>query len=120
MNAEQHFEKARQVMAGLAKLDPAVDALAVIDGTMIAGYHLGNGALHAHGVTDAAVHFNTPSKFEVPPATLPAAVKPVYDVFAELEAMRSHYVRSPNQPDAQVAVDAWLLMSRMAKLCGTG
>jgi len=118
MNTEQHLEKARQILAGLAKLDPAADTLAIIDGTMTAGYHLGNGALHAHGVTDAATHFNTPSKFEVPPATLPAAVKPVYDVFAELEALRSHYVRSPNQPGAQVAVDARVLMSRMAKLCG--
>ncbi len=118
MNTEQHFDKARGILAGLAKLDPATDTLAIIDGTMIAGYHLGNGALHAHGVTDAAVHFNTPAKFEVPPESLPAAVKPVYAVFAELETLRSHYVRSANTPDSQVAVDAWLLARRMAKLCG--
>lgn len=118
MNADQHLDKARQVLAALAKLDPAADTLAVIDGTMIAGYHLGNGALHAHGVTNAATHFNTPSKFEVPPATLPAAVKPVYDVFAELETMRSHYVRSPNLPDAQAGLQAQRLLARMAALCG--
>ena len=118
MNAEQHFVKARNILAGLAKLDPAAEPLAVIDGAMIAGYHLGNAALHAHGVTDVSVHFNTPSKFEVPPETLPAALKPVYEVFAELEALRSHYVRSPNQPDGQAAVDAWLLLRRMAALCG--
>lgn len=118
MNAEQHLGKARDILAGLAKLDPATESLAIIDGTMIAGYHLGNAALHAHGVTGASVHYNTPSKFEVPPEALPAAVKPVYDVFAELEAMRSHFVRSPNQPDGPAAVQAQRLLARMAALCG--
>lgn len=118
MNADRHLDKARRILAGLAKLDVADDSLAIIDGAMIAGYHLGNAALHAHGVTGASVHFNTPSKFEVAPGTLPAAVKPVYDVFAELEAMRSHYVRSPNQPDRKAAVQARQLLSRMAFLCG--
>ncbi len=118
MNPGQHFDKARGILAGLAKLDPATEALAIIDGTMIAGYHLGNGALHAHGVTGPSVHYNTPSKFEVPPETLPTAVKPVYDVFAELEAMRSHYVRSPNSPDAQAGVQAQKLLAQMAALCG--
>lgn len=118
MNADRHLDKARRILAGLAKLDLAGDALAIIDGTMVAGYHLGNAVLHAHGVTDASVHFNTPSKFGVPPDTLPAAVKPVYDVFAELEVMRSHYVRSPNQPDRKAAGQARQLLSRMAALCG--
>jgi hypothetical protein len=118
MNTEQHFDKARGILAGLAKLDPAVDTLALIDGTMIAGYHLGNGALHAHGVTDVSVHFNTPSKFEVPPQTLPAAVKLVYDEFEALEALRSKYVRSPNEPDAQTGVRAQKLLAQMAALCG--
>lgn len=118
MNAEQHLEKARGILAGLAKLDPATDSLAIIDGTMIAGYHLGNAVLHAHGVTAPSVHFNTPSKFEVPPDTLPAPVKPVYEVFVELETMRSHYVRSPNQPDRKAGVQAQQLLSRMATLCG--
>jgi hypothetical protein len=120
MNTEQHLDKARGILAGLAKLDPAADTLALIDGTMIAGYHLGNGALHAHGVTGASVHFNTPSKFEVAPETLSGAVKPVYDVFAELEALRSKFVRSPNQPDAQTGVQAQKLLARMAALCGAG
>ncbi len=118
MNTEQHLDKARGILAGLAKLDSATEALAIIDGTMIAGYHLGNGALHAHGVTDPSVHYSTPSKLEVRPESLPAAVKPMYDVFAELEAMRSHYVRSPNPPDARAATRAQLLLARMAALCG--
>lgn len=118
MTADQHLEKARRIIAGLAKLDPATDSLAIIDGTMVAGYHLGSAALHAHCVTDASTHFNTPSKFEVPHETLPEAVKPIYEVFAELEAMRSRYVRSPNQPDGKAGVQAWQLLSRMAALCG--
>ena len=120
MNTEQHLDKARGILTGLAKLDPAADTLALIDGTMIAGYHLGNGALHAHGVTDVSVHYNTPSKFEVPPETLSAAVKPVYDVFEELEALRTQFVRSPNQPDAQAGIQAQKLVARMAALCGVG
>jgi hypothetical protein len=118
MNAKQHLDKARGILAGLAKLDPATEALAIIDGTMIAGYHLGNASLHAHGVTAESVHFNTPSKFEVPAETLPEAVKPVYDVFAELEEMRSHYVRSPNQPDPGAGTKAMAHLVRMASLCG--
>jgi hypothetical protein len=43
---------------------------------------------------------------------------PVYDVFAELEALRSKFVRSPNQPDAQAGVQAQKLLARMATLCG--
>jgi hypothetical protein len=117
MNARQHLAKARDILAGLAKLDPEADPLAIIDGTMIAGYHLANAVLHAHGVTDAAVHYNTPSKFEVPAESLPAGVKPVYDVFVELEAMRSHFVRNPNEPDAQGAAEAQRLLARMATLC---
>ena len=118
MNAEQHLDKARGILAGMAKLDAAADTLALIDGTMVAGYHLGSAVLHAHGVTAASVHFNTPSKFEVAPETLSADVRPVYDVFEQLEALRSRYVRSPNQPDAQTGVQAQLLLARMAALCG--
>lgn len=120
MNTEQHLDKARGILAGLAKLDPETEALTIIDGTMIAGYHLGNAALHAHGVTTDSVHFNTPTKFEVPPETLPAAAKQVYDVFAELEEMRSHYVRSPNPPDAKAGIRAMASLTRMAGLCGAG
>jgi hypothetical protein len=117
MNPDQHMAKAHRILKGLAKLSPATDTLALIDGTMIAGYHLGNAALHAHGVTEPAVHFNTPSKFEVAPETLPAAVKPVYEVFSQLEQLRAHYVRSPNQPDREAGVLAQQLMALMAGLC---
>jgi len=117
MKREEHLEMARRVLAGLAKLDPESDRLALIDGTMIAGYHLGNAALHAHGVTEATVHFNTPSKFEVAPETLPPAVKPVYETFDGLEQLRSRYVRSPNAPGRDAAVAAQELLAKLAKLC---
>ncbi len=118
MNTDRHLEKARGIIAALSRLDPATESLAIIDGTMIAGYHLGYGALHAHGVTDPSVHYNTPSKFEVAREALPGPVQAVYDVFAELEAMRSRYVRSPNRPDAEAAAKARLLLDRLAELCG--
>lgn len=118
MNPDQHLVKARRILKGLRKLDPESDTLALIDGTMIAGYHLGNAALHSHGVTQPAVHFNTPSKFEVAPDTLPAALKPMYEVFEQLEQLRTRYVRSPNQPDKQAGTHAQELLARMATLCG--
>jgi hypothetical protein len=120
MTPEQHLEKARRILKGLAKLDPADDTLALIDGTMIAGYHLGNAELHRHGVTDVSVHFNTPSKLEMPVAALPAAIKPAYDAFAALENLRSTYVRSPRTPDAEVGREAQRLMQAMARCCGIG
>lgn len=118
MNTGQHLEKARRILAGLNKLDPAADALAIIDGTMVAGYHLGNAQLHRHGVSEASIHFNTPSKLEVPMSALPAAVKPAYDAFAGLEDMRTRYVRSPKAPDAAVALEAQRLLRAMAGCCG--
>lgn len=118
MTPEEHLEKARRILEGLAKLDPAGDTLALIDGTMIAGYHLGNAGLHSHGVTDASVHFNTPSKLEMPMATLPEAVKPAYEAFSALENLRSTYVRSPHTPDAAVGREAQRLMQAMARSCG--
>ena len=118
MNTEQHLEKARRILASLDKLNASADALAIIDGTMVAGYHLGSAALHSHGVTDGAVHFNTPAKFEVPIETLPTAVKPAYDTFAGLEALRTRFVRSPNVPDEAAALEAQRLLKAMASACG--
>jgi hypothetical protein len=106
MKTEQHLKKARRIAAALGRLDLKTDAMAIIDGTMIAGYHFANAALHAHGVTGLSTHFNTPSKFEVAPDTLPAAVKPVYDTFAKLEALRTRYVRNPQSADGAVAEQA--------------
>jgi len=117
MNRSEHLEMARRILAGLAKLDPESDRLAFIDGTMIAGYHLGSAALHAHGVTEPSVHFNTPSKFEVAPDALPPALRPVYEAFDSLEKLRSRYVRSPNVPDRENVVAAQQWLARMVKLC---
>lgn len=118
MTPDEHLEKARRIIKGLAKLDRAGDTLALIDGTMIAGYHLGNAELHRHGVSEASVHFNTPSKLEMPMAALPAAVKPAYEAFAALENLRRTYVRSAHTPDEEVGREAQRLMQAMARCCG--
>jgi hypothetical protein len=109
---------ARRILAGLSKLDQDVDRFAIIDGTMVAAYHLGNAALHAHGVTEPSLHFNTPSKFEVPPDSLPTTLKSVYDAFEALEILRSRYVRSSDEPDTNTARSARHQLARMAELCG--
>lgn len=118
MTPEQHLGKARRILEGLAKLDPTDDTLALIDGTMIAGYHLGNAELHRHRVSEVAVHFNTPSKLEMPMAALPPALAPAYDAFAALENLRTTYVRSPHTPDTEVGREARRLMRAMARSCG--
>lgn len=114
MKPGQHLDKARRILAGLSKLDPASDTLAIIDGTMVAGYHIGNAQLHRHGVTEASIHFNTPSKLEMPVSTLPPAVKRAYDAFAGLEDLRARYVRSPNAPNEAAALEAQRLLVTMA------
>lgn len=118
MNHNEHMAMARRILNGLAKLDPETDQFAIIDGTMVAAYHLGNAVLHAHGVTEPSLHFNTPSKFEVPPDSLPTALKPIYDAFDSLEKLRSRYVRNPDEPDIDTARAAQQQLARMAELCG--
>ena len=118
MNQDEHLAMARRILAGLSKLDREVDRFAIIDGAMVAAYHFGNAALHAHGVTEPSLHFNTPSKFEVPPDSLPAAFKPIYDAFDALEKLRSRYVRSSDEPDAAAAISAQQQLACLAQACG--
>ena len=117
MRPAQHLEKARRVVRSLDKLDAAGDSFAIIDGALIAGYHLGNALLHAHGVSAPAVHFNTPSKLEQPIDTLPAAAQPAFRSFGELEALRSVYVRGPAPPDERAAQEARRALAEMVRHC---
>ncbi|MEK6591850.1 MAG: hypothetical protein AABZ67_02085 [Pseudomonadota bacterium] len=103
MNIEQHTAKAQRVLSSLAKLHFPEDYLALIDGAVVAGYHLGNALLHKHGVSDSALHFNSPSKLEVPISGLPAAIQPAFKAFAELERLRFEYVRNPSCYEPAVA-----------------
>ena len=66
MNSHDHLSAAIRILAGLKKFSLPDDYLAVVDGAMIAGYHLGNALLHKHGVLPDAEHANTPSKLERP------------------------------------------------------
>lgn len=102
MNVEQHAVKAQRVLSSLSKLHFPEDYLAIIDGAMIAGYHLGNALLHKSGVSDADLHFNSPSKLDTPISSLPAAIQPAYQAFAALEQLRLEYVRSPSCYDPAV------------------
>ena len=114
MNAEQHRVKARRIVQSLGKLDPAEDRYAFIDGTMIAGYHIGNALLHAHGVSAADVHWNTPAKLEISIEDLPKDVTTAFAFFAELEALRLRYVRNADVPDQAAAQEAVRLMRELA------
>ena len=118
MNTQQHFDKAQRIAASLSKLDVHDDALAIIDGTMIAGYHLGNALLHLHGALAPAEYYTTPSKLPMAVTSLPAAVRPAYEAFERLEALRMRYVRSPNPPDDRAVVDARQTLEAMFRACG--
>jgi hypothetical protein len=120
MKAEQHLQKARFCIASLDKLDASRDALAIIDGTLIAGYHLGNALLHAHGVCKPAEHFNTPSKLDAPVSTLPAAIQPGFEAFEALELLRTRHVRNAGALDASTVREARRLLDSMARECGIG
>lgn len=103
MNVEEHAAKARRVLNSLSKLRFPEDYLALIDGAMVAGYHLGNALLHKSGVSDPGLHFNSPSKLAAPISDLPATIQPAFKAFAELERLRSDYVRNPSCHDPAVA-----------------
>lgn len=118
MTRDQHLAKARRILASLRKLSPQADALCLVDGTVIAGYHLGNALLHAAGVCADDTHFNTPSKLDRPVSALPREIQPAFEAFAELERLRTSYVRNPNDCDPQTPGIASERLSVMARACG--
>jgi hypothetical protein len=113
MNIEQHAAKAKRVFASLEKLHYPEDYLALVDGALVAGYHLGNALLHRHHVLPESEHANTPSKLSVPLSDLPAAIQPAFRAFSALERLRSDYVRSPSVYDPKLAVEVPALLQIM-------
>lgn len=103
MNVEQHTSKAQRVLTSLSKLHFPEDYLAIIDGAMVAGYHLGNALLHKSSVSDTDLHFNSPSKLGMPIPDLPATLQPAFKAFTELERLRFVYVRNPSSYDSALA-----------------
>ena len=116
MNVEAHRVKGRRIVDGLEKLDPAHDTYAVIDGTMLAGYHIGNALLHVHRASSDDTHWNTPSKLEITIEHLPPNVTSAFALFAQLEDLRQRYVRNADVPDAAAAREAMRLVHAMAAL----
>lgn len=102
MTPAEHLAKAERIMAGMAKFALPQDYLALVDGSLIAGYHYGNALLHQAGILPDAEHANTPSKLGMAIAALPPAIKPAYSAFTELERLRSEFVRSPSSYDSRL------------------
>lgn len=115
MTRDEHLAKVRRVIASLEKLAPETDAMCVVDGAVIAGYHLGNALLHATGVCADDTHFNTPSKLDRPVSALPREIQPAFEAFAELEGLRSKYVRSPTPSDAALVKTVWRSLQTMRR-----
>ena len=102
MSPEQHLAKGERILAGMAKFRMPEDYLALIDASLIAGYHFGNALLHKAGVCPPDIHFNTPSKLERPVSSLPAAIRPAFEAFEGLEALRTRHVRDVVPVDASL------------------
>lgn len=113
MNVEQHSAKAQRVLSSMDKLHFPEDYLAIIDGAVIAGYHLGNALLHRHHVMPESDHANSPSKLLMSVSNLPGAIQPAFRAFSELERLRSEYVRSPSTYDARLATEVPALLHIM-------
>ena len=118
MNCSDHLREGGRIIASLDKLSMPDDYLAIVDGAMIAGYHLGNALLHRHDVLPDAEHANTPSKLERPIDTLPAPIQPAYRAFAELEKLRFDFVRSASTYDTRLATEVWRNLEIMQRACG--
>lgn len=118
MNVNEHTAKAQRVLGSLAKLKFPEDYLAITDGAVIAGYHLGNALLHTHHVLPESDHANSPSKLGTPISELPGAIQPAFCAFAELERLRSEYVRGPSAYDARLATEIPALLQIMQQANG--
>ncbi len=117
MNSAKHLAQAAIVMAGMRKLTMPGDYLAIVDGAMIAGYHLGNALLHAHGVFADAEHANTPSKLACDIDSLPAPIRPAFVAFTELEKFRFDYVRNASVYDERLGAEVWRCLEVMQQAC---
>ncbi len=117
MTSDEHLAKAAGILASLGKLSFPDDYLAIVDGATIAGYHLGNALLHSHGVMPGTEHSNTPSKLDRPISALPEPIQRAFQAFAELEKLRSDYVRSASVYDEQLASAVWRHLETMQRAC---
>lgn len=115
MTRDEHLAKARRVIASLKKIPTDASPICVIDGAMIAGYHLGNLLLHRSAVLPDKEHANTPSKLPVPHDRLPVAIQSAFTAFTELEGLRQEYVRGPTACEAAHAKRAWALLEDMLR-----
>jgi len=117
MTGNMHLAKAERIFAGLKKLAFPDDYPALVDGAMIAGYHLGNALLHRHGILPDTEHANTPSKLDRPISALPEPIQRPFQAFAEMEKLRFDYVRSPSTYDERLATATWRHLETMLQAC---
>lgn len=118
MNIEQHTAKAQRVLSSLSKLRFPEDYLAIIDGAVVAGYHLGNALLHRYRALPESDHANSPSKLLMPVSDLPDAIQPAFRAFSELERLRSEYVRGTSVYDTRLATEVPALLDTLRQAKG--
>lgn len=120
MTSGDHMAEGARICASLKKLSMPEDYLAIVDGAMIVGYHLGNALLHQHRVLPDTAHANRPSALEQPIGALPAAIQPAFNAFAALEKLRFDFVRSVSTYDERLATVVWQHLDTMQRACSVG
>ncbi len=118
MSPAEHLAKAARIMGGMAKLSMPDDYLALVDGSLVAGYHYGNALLHRAGVLPVDEHANTPSKLASGIDALPDGIRPAFAAFTELERLRSDFVRSPSDYDSRLDTRVRELLEVMRRAAG--
>jgi hypothetical protein len=118
VNAAKHLKQAEIIVSGLRKLAMPDDYLAIVDGSVTAGYHYGNALLHAEGVCGEDEHINTPSKLACAIDALPEPDRAAFIAFAELEKLRFDYVRSTSVYSEHLASAVWRHLNDMRRACG--
>lgn len=116
MSPADHLAKGERAERSMRKLAPGDDYLAIVDASLIAGYHWGNAILHRHGVLADTDHANTPSKLRVAMDELPPDARAAFAAFAELERLRSDYVRSPSRHVVGIEERVWQALGVMRRV----
>ena len=117
MKSAQHLAQTEIVLAGMRKLTVPGDYLAIVDGAMVAAYHLGSALLHTHEVSRDNEHTTTPSKLDRPLGNLPEPLRAAFAAFAELEELRFDYVRSASIYREGIGEAVWRNLDTMREAC---
>ena len=98
MKRSDHVAVAERALAALRQFSVPEDAPTLIEGTFVVAYHVMNGLMHQEGALSDDLHINSPTHSPLTLEELPESVRPIWQAFVALQALRVHYVWSPGTP----------------------